>query len=36
MMVELEKPFVWPEVPENFDPYVLSLLWMSIGIQDES
>ncbi|KAK2627792.1 hypothetical protein QTJ16_002438 [Diplocarpon rosae] len=26
MLVELEKPFVWPEVPENFDEYVSLLL----------
>lgn len=23
MLVEMEKPFVWPEEPENFDLYVL-------------
>ena len=24
MMVEMDKPFVWPEVPEDLSPYVIS------------
>jgi large subunit ribosomal protein L23 len=26
MLVEMEKPFVWPEEPENYDGYVV-LSW---------
>jgi hypothetical protein len=31
MMVELERPFVWPEVPEKLDMYVLNLFYMTSG-----
>lgn len=27
MMVEMDEPFVWPEAPEDFEAYVVSLLF---------
>jgi large subunit ribosomal protein L23 len=32
MMVELERPFVWPEAPENLEMYVLIFLELGIGL----
>jgi len=33
MMVEMDKPFVWPEEPANLDPYVYHLLRTLMGLQ---
>ena len=29
MMVEMDRPFVWPQEPENFDLYVQSILFFA-------
>ncbi len=32
MLVELEKPFVWPDVPESFEGYVLCFVFRFVGL----
>lgn len=30
MLVEMEKPFVWPEEPENYDQYVYLAVYLAV------